>query len=62
MEIYAAKNDSVFLTKRHYEDRCYNYNIINIKDITDMLIFQFISNLGGNNMLHEVSWFIATIS
>ncbi|WP_302527318.1 dGTP triphosphohydrolase [Megasphaera elsdenii] len=29
MEIYAAKNDSVFLTKRHYEDRCYNYNIIN---------------------------------
>lgn len=28
MEIYAVKNDSAFLTKRHYEDRCYNYNII----------------------------------
>ncbi|WP_440339447.1 dGTP triphosphohydrolase [Megasphaera sp.] len=29
MEQYAAKNDSAFLTKRIYEDKCYNYNIIN---------------------------------
>lgn len=29
MEQYAAKNDSAFLTKRLYEDKCYNYNIIN---------------------------------
>lgn len=28
MEMYAAKNDSVFLTKRFYEDKGYNSNII----------------------------------
>lgn len=28
MEIYAAKNDSAFLTKRLHEDKCYNHNII----------------------------------